>query len=614
MSCVVSSSGQRRRLRLGVQYLVINTSSTGRRSKLIDCCSSSAASTSWHFTIPIHKMIFSTSIRKEELPPSGIVSRTTAEKERDIQRYAERKHPEENIRCLEARLKEQGALKPEARRRRLENELARAKLDNMEWQDDDEQQQEEGHVHPNKGQILIPSFITIPSGDEGSGPSISPLSSPMTKKGSSGKHNVQTHHVVSPSTVSTAAMSKHESSFEDDSSGEIIGGSSHCSPGNDASNGHQKFQQEAKNPRENSFQRSKKRFARLKRRVENLTNDADEYAKQNEHWQEKAIELTMKFYVLEEEMDKKVDGIDNLIRCEQLERLEKEVDELMYCAAKESTAIPDDEFWEEEARLAHVSLEEETPEEEYEGERDKKRFAKLKRRVENLTNDADIYDKQNEYWQERAIELTMRFYEFEEEMDKKVDGIDNLIRYKQLQHEKIDSLEKEVNELMYCAVLNDNILSDEAFREEESRGANVSLGDEALEEEYEGKQDLITETIGKIQQQNDQQSSLKLAKLKGLEEFIYQFSCGECRKARYVISAATMESLKKTALEIIEQSARVAVANTKQKAGVLDASSTEQQFVQHLASHVPTTAANSEADALLYCKRIIKAEKLKRRN
>jgi len=167
---------------------------------------------------------------------------------------------------------------------------------------------------------------------------------------------------------------------------------------------------------------------------------------------------------------------------------------------------------------------------------------------------------------------------------------------------------------MYCADKNDNILPDEAFREEESRGAHVSLGDETLEEEYEGKQDLITETIGKIQQQNDQRSSLKLAKLKGLEEFIYQFSCGECRKARYVVSAATMESLKKTALEIIEQSARVAVANTKQKAGVSDASSTEQQFVQHLASHVPTTAANSEADALLYCKRIIKAEKLMRRN
>eukprot|EP00985_Skeletonema_marinoi_P013020 scaffold6411_cov71-Skeletonema_marinoi.AAC.1 len=309
----------------------------------------------------------STSIRKEELPPSGIVTRTTAQKERDIQRYTEREHPEENTRCLEARLKEQGALKPETRRSQLENELARSKLD---------------------------------------------IEHPMTKKGSSGKHNVQTHYVVSPSTVSTAAMSKHESSFEDDSSGDIIGGSSHCSPGNDASNGHPKFQQEA-NPRENSFQRNKKRFAKLKRRVENLANDADEYARQNELWQEKAIELTMKFYVLEEEMEKKVDGINNLIRHRQqlqhetIESLEKEVEELMYCAIKENTAIPDDAFREKEARLAHVSLEEETLDEEYKGERSKKRFAELKRRVENLTNDSDIYDKQNEHWQEKAIELTM---------------------------------------------------------------------------------------------------------------------------------------------------------------------------------------------------------------
>ena len=80
-----------------------------------------------------------------------------------------------------------------------------------------------------------------------------------------------------------------------------------------------------------------------------------------------------------------------------------------------------------------------------------------------------------------------------------------------------------------------------------------------------------------------------------------------------MVSAATTESLKKTALEIIEQSARVAVATGRNNAVVLNSTSTEQQFIQHLASHIPATAANSEADALLYCNRIIKAEKLKRR-
>ena len=235
-------------------------------------------------------MIYSPSIRKEELPPSGIVPRTAAQRERDIQRYAEQKRQEENIRRLEVRLKEQGALKSEARRRRLENELARAKLD-IERQNDaqQQQQQEKGQIHPNKDHITILSSIAIPSGGEGSSPSVSPLSSPMKKEGSSGKHGVQKHRAVSPSTVSTAEMSKHESPFGNDSAGETIGESSYESSlaGNDM---HPKFPQDA-NPQE-TFLRNKKRFAKLKRHVESLTNDPGEYARQNEQWQERCIELT----------------------------------------------------------------------------------------------------------------------------------------------------------------------------------------------------------------------------------------------------------------------------------------------------------------------------------
>ena len=422
-------------------------------------------------------MICSPSIRPEELPPLGIVPRTAAQRERDIQRYAERQRQEENIR-QEARLKQQGALKS---KRRLENELARSKL-HVERQNDDEQQ-EIVHVHPNRDQNTILSSIASPS--------VSPLSSPMKKTRSSEKQDVQNHHVVSPSTVSTADMSKDESSSEDDSAGGI--GETSYLAGND------NFPQDV-NPQEHLFQRNKKRFSKLKRHVESLTNDVDEFAKQDEQWQERLLELTMNFYVLEEEMEKKIDEIDDLIR------------------------------------------------------------------------------------------------------------------YKQLQQEKLETLEKEVKELMACAVKKNNTSLSEEVREKEVRFAHVSDEEETtVEEKYEGKQNLITETIGKIQQQKDQGSTLKLSKMKGLEEFIYQFSCGECRKARYVVSAATTESLKKKALEIIEQSARVAVAGGRNNAVVLDSTSTEQQFVQHLASHVPATAANSEADALLYCKRIIKAEKLKRR-
>ena len=441
--------------------------------------------------------MISNSIRKEELPPSGIVTRTAAEKERDIQRYAERKRQEENILCLVAQLKERGALNSDARRRRrLEKELAQAKLEIRQFNDDEQHQEEEQqHLHPNKGhQILTPSQIATPSGGEGS----SPLISPMKKKGTSGKLK---HHVVSPATVSTASITKHdESSFEDNNSAEeMIEGGLHCLPTG---------MQEA-NPRENPLQ---------------------------------------------------------LINKSSLERPERK--------------------------------------------NNKKRIAKLKRHVINLTNDADVYAyaKQSEHLQEKAIDLTMKFYVLEEEMEKKVDVVDDLIRYKQFQNEKIESLEREVEELMGCIQAKEDTI--EAFRGKEARLAHIKK--EKCEDEYVEKQNLINDAIEKIEQQKTRRGSLKqLGKMKGLEGFIYQFSCRECREETYVVSAATKESLKQTALEIIEQSARLA---TIKKAGVSDSSSTssEQNFVQHLVSHIPTTV-NSKADALLYYKRIIKAEKLKRK-
>lgn len=123
------------------------------------------------------------------------------------------------------------------------------------------------------------------------------------------------------------------------------------------------------NPQEHSFQRNKKRFSKLKRHVESLTNDVDEFAKQDEQWQERLLELTMNFYVLEEEMEKKIDEIDDLIRYkrlqqEKLETLEKEVKELMACAVKKDDTSPSEEVREKEVRFAHVSDEEETTVEE----------------------------------------------------------------------------------------------------------------------------------------------------------------------------------------------------------------------------------------------------------
>jgi hypothetical protein len=475
-------------------------------------------------SIDNHSMIFSTDTRQEELPPSGIVSRTAAERERDIQRYTERERQEEAIRRHEAELREQEALKAEARRRRrLEQELA-AQTTNLqiEQSNDEQQLQEEGHLHhPNEVQISIPSNISIPSSG-GSSPLISPLSSPLKKNGNPWKNTVLKQHVVSPSTVSTAAITKQESSFEDDDSAEEKIEGSHCLPPGgiisvSGSSRVQQFQQQdAKNPRKKSLR---------------LIN--------------KSLERSARY--------------------------------------------------------------------------DKERIAKLKQRVVNLTDDSDEFAKRSQHWQEKAIDLSMKFYMFEEEiMEKKVDDVfdDDMIRYRQLQNETIESLEKEVEELMMmeCIAKEDSICPDEAFLEEKTRLASISLEEEKLDDECsEKKQNLITP--GSIEKRPQQRKSLRLslnlAQVKGSEDFIYQFTCRECSNETYIVSAAdTKESLKQTALEIVEQSARLA---TNKKAIVSESSSTKQDFVQHLASHVPTTIANSEADALMYCKRIIKAEKLKRK-
>lgn len=432
-------------------------------------------------------MIFRSDIRQDELPPSGIVARTAAERERDIQRYTERKRQEEAILRLEAQLKEQGALKSEARRRRLEKELERAKL-GLE-QTNHEQPQEGGHLQPNKVQSTIPSYVLMTSSGAGGSCShlISPLSSPMKKNDSLGE-NIVLKHVVSPSTVSTAAINEQESSFEDESA-EIEG--SHCMGGIISDSG----------------------------RVQQLQHDV------------------------------------NLRKNESLERSDLN---------------------------------------------DMERIGKLKQRVVNLTENADEFAKQSQLWQEKAIDFTMKFYIFEEEMENKTDVFDDMIRYKQLQIEKIEMLENEVEELVECIVKEDAIGRDEAFQEEEVRLGRISLEDVTA-----------TATIRKSQQQKCRLISLKLAEIKGLEGFIYQFTCRECSKGTYMVSAATKESLKQTALEIVEQSARFA---TNKYARVSDSSTTEQAFVQHLASHVPTTIANNEADALMFCKKIIKAEKMCRRH
>ncbi|KAL7454690.1 hypothetical protein ACHAWC_006315 [Mediolabrus comicus] len=239
---------------------------------------------------------FSASIRKDELPQPGMVTRTTAERERDIQRYAARQRHEEDI----LRASEQHAADAEARRhqRQVEKQVATEK---KEIAQKAYQQQEEQHPVPLKSQIVISTGIEIPS--DGGYPSISPLDS--NEKGTSGNCSIETRN-----TSSTTSTSPTESTSV------ITKNSIHT----------------------DEMLETDERIAVLKVCVANLTSDVDDmYTKRSESWQEKAIDLTMNFYALEEEMEKRKENYDDSNNLKKyytqiqgkVECLEKELDEIL---------------------------------------------------------------------------------------------------------------------------------------------------------------------------------------------------------------------------------------------------------------------------------------------
>lgn len=401
-------------------------------------------------------IMFSASIRKEELPQPGLVTRTTAERERDIQRYAERQRHEEDI----LRASEQHAADAEARRRQREMEKQVA-TEKKEIAQKAYQQQEEQHPVPLKSQIVISTGIEIPS--DGDNPSVSPLDN-SNKKGTPGNCSIKTRN-----TSSTTSTSPTESTSV------ITKSSIHT----------------------DEMRETDERIAVLKVCVANLTSDADDiYTKRSESWQEKAIDLAMNFYALEEEMEKRKENYDN-------------------------------------------------------------------------NNNLKKY-------------------------------------YTQIQ-DKVECLEKELDDLLleHPSSKDDN---KELFREEEEATAARRR---SMEKQFKENCNLINDTVGKIRKQSSQRCSLTNSVASRVSEFIWQLSCGECDDFKCVVPAATKSDLKQAASAMAEKAVLVAMATSK-NAVVSDNSDEYDVFARHLSAHIPKKFVHNHADSLTYCKRIIKAKKLKK--
>lgn len=234
------------------------------------------------------------------------------------------------------------------------------------------------------------------------------------------------------------------------------------------------------------------------------------------------------------------------------------------------------------------------------------RIAVLKVCVANLTSDVDgVYTKRSECWQERAIDLTMNFYALEEEMEKRKENCDNnnLKKYYTQIQDKVECLEKELDDLLLEHPSSEDDNKELFHGEEEDK--------ESMEKQFKENCNLINDTVGKIRKQSSKRCSLTNSVASRVSEFIWQFSCGECDDFKCVVPAATKSDLKQAASAMAEKAVLVAMS-TSENAVVSDNSDEYDVFARHLSAHISKKYNRADASALAYCKRIIKAKKLKK--
>jgi hypothetical protein len=386
---------------------------------------------------------------------TGLVSRIAAERERDIQRNAERQRREEIILRLIAQLKEQGALMSEARRLRLEKELEQAVEDMEQWEKDYEDAKEENegevankeafseHTPPmirrdfngscsekkkddSSFQEQLTSFreeqqrqqmrnITLPPSFYKSSLSLLGVVAPEEAQHPQGqgeeeeKNNksITTHHRSKEiSSDSWERRQTHDTadtlSVESDSTAstvEITNVPMGESSPNPPPHGSKEISDCWPTP-----------------------DTADKSSVQSDS-SESTVEIN-------NASSMRLVGDDDDSPNNRTASLERQIQMLL-----------------KEAELREESMQMMAMELEQTQRKNEKRIDKLKSHLVKVSKELEDYPRQLQYWKQKSLELSKKVYTLEVELDEKEESIEDLVEYKYSQDVKIDSLEREVETL-----------------------------------------------------------------------------------------------------------------------------------------------------------------------
>jgi hypothetical protein len=580
----------------------------------------------------------------------GVVSRTAAERERDIERHAERHRREEVILRLEAQLKEQGAVKSEERRQRLEKELAEAVSDMEKWEKDED--------------IRMVGEVEM---DELPGVEVAKmaLSSPPSR---------QTSNINEEDEGGNDEEDNHDS-FEaqlDSFSHPIIPASFYkSSPSLVGEVG------EIIDPPTN---RIKEISTSMQTTETEETSDGN--ASVCSHSTASTVERDNGCTRSSSHPPVVVD--DEITRPSSSSPTTASLEHQVQMLLKEAA------LREESMQLMAMELERSE-------RRNEKRIAKLKNQVSKLAKENGEYPEQLQYWKQKSLAFSRKIYELELELDEKEDEVEDLLDYKQIQDDKVELLGIEIEKLNLelrkkdrlialdraeetcdklmippkrditrraseplatdsshsddteeTATLDDSFVKDEENRIDilalESKVSHFAKEKSRMEAELEEMRQLLAETNARAVEREGRDEISKKS-----ERIIFQVSCKKCPKGKNCSVVGVTTGDLKMKMRRLTKKCVVAAAECPQKTtpssflgGLLNnhhrtssaahsaisenketpssTASTEDKdilkqkevFIKHLASHIPKKMVKNEKEARSFCKKLIRVEVLKK--
>lgn len=595
----------------------------------------------------------------------GVVSRTAAERERDIERHAERHRREEVILRLEAQLKEQGAVKSEERRQRLEKELAEAKSDMEKWEKDENIRMGEVEMDELPGVEVAKMAFSSP-----------PRQTSNIIEDEGGNDDDDNHDSFEEQLESFRQEGEEGVSPPPPSSHPIIPASFYkSSPSLVGEEG------EVIDPPPN---RIKEIFWSVQTAETEETSDGN--ASVCSHSTASTVER------------------DNGCTRSPPSQPPVVVDDEVTHPSSSSSSSPTTASLEhqvqmllKEAALREESMQLMAMELERSERRNEKRIAKLKNQVSKLAKENGEYPEQLQYWKQKSLAFSQKIYELEVELDEKEDEVEDLLDYKQIQDDKVELLGIEIEQLKLelrkkdrlialdraeecCDILmippkrditrrasepldmdsthSDDTgettgLDDSFVKEEENRIDILALESKVshfakeksrMEAELEEMRQLLAETNARAVEREGRDEITKKS-----ERIIFQVSCKKCPKGKNCSVVGVTTGDLKMKMRRLTKKCVVAAAECPQKTtpssflgGLLNnhhhtsaahsavsknketpsstAASTEdgdivkqeEVFIKHLASHIPKKMVKNEKEARSFCKKLIRVEVLKR--